>query len=240
MLYTWAENKTMRGLSKAEEKAQRYFQACMNESKIEELGAKPLQQLISQVCFFYEYLHIKQMYSSCCWLLLPDLCVTVCLINACPFQIGGWALTEPWDKDNFQEVLRTVSASLRTSPFFTVFVSTDSKNSNSNVIQVYIFYLMHLFVKAIYWYVRNAFLATFSMISHLFHIQIKSAFAGFPKAYDFMYDILVIILTVFLGRVYICLSWKMRLTSSKEMICCEPLLLNSHAYNWGRKTICSL
>uniref|UniRef100_A0A1A8RA74 Endothelin-converting enzyme 1 n=3 Tax=Nothobranchius TaxID=28779 RepID=A0A1A8RA74_9TELE len=92
------ENTTMKGLSKAEEKAQRYYQACMNESKMEELGAKPLQQLIQ--------------------------------------QIGGWALTERWDKQNFQEVLRKVSASLRTSPFFTVFVSTDSKNSNSNVIQV--------------------------------------------------------------------------------------------------------
>uniref|UniRef100_A0A8C5EV59 Endothelin-converting enzyme 1 n=1 Tax=Gouania willdenowi TaxID=441366 RepID=A0A8C5EV59_GOUWI len=92
------ENTTIKGLSEAEEKAQRYYQACMNETKIEELEAKPLQQLIS--------------------------------------QIGGWALTEPWDKDNFQEVLRTVSAGLRTSPFFTVFVSADSKNSNSNVIQV--------------------------------------------------------------------------------------------------------
>uniref|UniRef100_A0A8C7YAB8 Endothelin-converting enzyme 1 n=1 Tax=Oryzias sinensis TaxID=183150 RepID=A0A8C7YAB8_9TELE len=92
------ENTTMKGLSKAEEKAQRYYQACMNESKIEELGAKPLQQLIS--------------------------------------HLGGWALNGPWDKDNFQEVLRKVSGSLRTSPFFTVFVSTDSKNSNSNVIQV--------------------------------------------------------------------------------------------------------
>lgn len=39
----------MKGLSKAEEKAQRYYQACMNEVKIEELGAKPLQELISQV-----------------------------------------------------------------------------------------------------------------------------------------------------------------------------------------------
>ncbi|RVE72607.1 hypothetical protein OJAV_G00039050 [Oryzias javanicus] len=92
------ENTTMKGLSKAEEKAQRYYQACMNESKIEELGAQPLQQLIS--------------------------------------QLGGWALNGPWDKNNFQEVLRKVSGSLRTSPFFTVFVSTDSKNSNSNVIQV--------------------------------------------------------------------------------------------------------
>ncbi|TMS19497.1 Endothelin-converting enzyme 1 [Larimichthys crocea] len=50
--------------------------------------------------------------------------------------LGGWALTEPWDKDNFQEVLRMVSASYRTSPFFTVFVSTDSRNSSSNIIQV--------------------------------------------------------------------------------------------------------
>uniref|UniRef100_A0A667ZK08 Endothelin-converting enzyme 1 n=1 Tax=Myripristis murdjan TaxID=586833 RepID=A0A667ZK08_9TELE len=51
-------------------------------------------------------------------------------------QTGGWALNGPWDKDNFQEVLRAVSANFRTSPFFTVFVSTDSKNSNSNIIQV--------------------------------------------------------------------------------------------------------
>ncbi|XP_065811164.1 endothelin-converting enzyme 1 isoform X2 [Labrus bergylta] len=92
------ENTTMKDLSKAEEKAQRYYQACMNEAKIEDLGAKPLQELIS--------------------------------------QLGGWALTGAWDKNNFQEVLRKVSANFHTSPFFTVFVSTDSKNSNSNVIQV--------------------------------------------------------------------------------------------------------
>lgn len=49
-VFILAENTTMKGLSKAEEKAQRYYQACMNESKIEELGAKPLQELISQVC----------------------------------------------------------------------------------------------------------------------------------------------------------------------------------------------
>lgn len=48
-LCIWAENTTMKGLSEAEEKAQRYYQACMNETKIEELGAKPLQHLISQV-----------------------------------------------------------------------------------------------------------------------------------------------------------------------------------------------
>lgn len=62
--------------------------------------------------------------------------VSECLSKLCLFQIGGWALTEPWSKDNFQEVLRMVSANYRTSPFFTVFVSTDSKNSNSNIIQV--------------------------------------------------------------------------------------------------------
>lgn len=44
------ENTSMKGLSEAEEKAQRYYQACMNEAKIEELGAQPLQELISQVC----------------------------------------------------------------------------------------------------------------------------------------------------------------------------------------------
>ncbi|XP_068170979.1 endothelin-converting enzyme 1 isoform X2 [Antennarius striatus] len=92
------ENTTMKGLSQAEKKAQRYYQACMNEVKIEQLGSKPLQELIS--------------------------------------HLGGWALTGAWDKDNFQEVLRLVSANYRTSPFFTVFVSTDSKNSNSNIIQV--------------------------------------------------------------------------------------------------------
>uniref|UniRef100_A0AAY4EJK0 Endothelin-converting enzyme 1 n=1 Tax=Denticeps clupeoides TaxID=299321 RepID=A0AAY4EJK0_9TELE len=92
------ENTTMKGLSKAELKAQRYYQACMSEAKIEALGAQPLQELINKT--------------------------------------GDWALTGPWDKDNFQEVLRMVSANFRTSPFFTVFVSTDSKSSNSNIIQV--------------------------------------------------------------------------------------------------------
>ncbi|XP_062402074.1 endothelin-converting enzyme 1 isoform X1 [Sardina pilchardus] len=92
------ENTTMKGLSKAEKKAQWYYQACMNEAKIESLGAQPLQELINAT--------------------------------------GGWGLAEPWEKDNFQEVLRMVSANYHTSPFFTVFVSTDSKSSNSNIIQV--------------------------------------------------------------------------------------------------------
>lgn len=92
------ENTSMKNLSKAEQKSQWYYQACMSEIKIEALGAKPLQDLINQT--------------------------------------GGWGLKGPWEKDNFQEVLRTVSANFRTSPFFTVFVSTDSKSSNSNIIQV--------------------------------------------------------------------------------------------------------
>lgn len=45
----FAENTSITGLSQAEEKAQRYYQACMNEAKIEELGAKPLQDLIGDV-----------------------------------------------------------------------------------------------------------------------------------------------------------------------------------------------
>nr|AAH46653.1 Ece1 protein [Xenopus laevis] len=92
------ENSTMNTSSTAEHKAQSYFQACMNESKIEELGAKPLQDLIQ--------------------------------------KLGGWSITGPWDKDNFQETLQLVTAHYRTSPFFSVFVSADSKNSNSNVIQI--------------------------------------------------------------------------------------------------------
>uniref|UniRef100_A0A4W4G662 Endothelin-converting enzyme 1 n=1 Tax=Electrophorus electricus TaxID=8005 RepID=A0A4W4G662_ELEEL len=92
------ESTEKQSLSEAEEKAQRYYKACMNEATIEKLGAQPLQELIN--------------------------------------KMGGWALSGPWDKDNFQEVLRTASAQFRSSPFFTVFVSTDSKNSSSNIIQV--------------------------------------------------------------------------------------------------------
>lgn len=54
----------MKGLSKAEKKAQRYYQACMNEAKIEELGAKPLQELISQVCFCPEVAIYQNTFSS--------------------------------------------------------------------------------------------------------------------------------------------------------------------------------
>lgn len=51
-------------------------------------------------------------------------------------QLGGWNITGPWNKDNFQDILQVVTSHYRTSPFFSVYVSADSKNSNSNVIQV--------------------------------------------------------------------------------------------------------
>lgn len=51
-------------------------------------------------------------------------------------QIGGWNITGPWARDNFMEVLKAVAGTYRATPFFTVYVSADSKSSNSNVIQV--------------------------------------------------------------------------------------------------------
>uniref|UniRef100_A0A8C0QCP9 Endothelin-converting enzyme 1 n=1 Tax=Canis lupus familiaris TaxID=9615 RepID=A0A8C0QCP9_CANLF len=91
------ENSTA-SVSEAERKAQVYYHACMNETRIEELKAKPLMELIE--------------------------------------KLGGWNITGPWDKDNFQDTLQVVTSHYRTSPFFSVYVSADSKNSNSNVIQV--------------------------------------------------------------------------------------------------------
>uniref|UniRef100_A0A674NPB9 endothelin-converting enzyme 1 n=1 Tax=Takifugu rubripes TaxID=31033 RepID=A0A674NPB9_TAKRU len=82
----------------AEKKAQFYYLSCLNTQKIEELGAKPLTELIA--------------------------------------KIGGWSITDPWDKDNFMEVLKVVSGPYRAQPFFSVGVSADPKNSNSNIIQV--------------------------------------------------------------------------------------------------------
>lgn len=57
-----------------------------------------------------------------------------------PVQIGGWNISGPWDKDNFMEVLKTVSGPYRAQPFISVGVSVDPKNSNSNVIQVRLTY----------------------------------------------------------------------------------------------------
>uniref|UniRef100_A0A3Q4B3X3 endothelin-converting enzyme 1 n=1 Tax=Mola mola TaxID=94237 RepID=A0A3Q4B3X3_MOLML len=51
-------------------------------------------------------------------------------------KIGGWNMSGPWDKENFMEVLKVVSGPYRAQPFFSVGVSADPKNSNSNVIQV--------------------------------------------------------------------------------------------------------
>uniref|UniRef100_A0A8C6WDS1 EEF1AKMT4-ECE2 readthrough transcript protein n=1 Tax=Nannospalax galili TaxID=1026970 RepID=A0A8C6WDS1_NANGA len=51
-------------------------------------------------------------------------------------KIGGWNITGPWDEDNFMEVLKAVAGTYRATPFFTVYISADSKSSNSNVIQV--------------------------------------------------------------------------------------------------------
>ncbi|KAF2984786.1 hypothetical protein EK904_013583 [Melospiza melodia maxima] len=99
------ENTTANVSSEAERKAQRYYQACMNESKIEELRATPLMELIQKKLF-----------------------------AVCP-QLGGWNITGTCAGDNFNETLREVTAHYRTSPFFSVYVSADSKNSNSNVIQ---------------------------------------------------------------------------------------------------------
>ncbi|XP_053161461.1 endothelin-converting enzyme 2 isoform X2 [Hemicordylus capensis] len=51
-------------------------------------------------------------------------------------KIGGWNITGAWNQTNFMQVLKLVSGTYRASPFFTVFVGTDSKSSNSNIIQV--------------------------------------------------------------------------------------------------------
>ncbi|CAH2248424.1 endothelin-converting enzyme 2 [Pelobates cultripes] len=51
-------------------------------------------------------------------------------------KVGGWNISGNWRGDNFMAVLKTVSGTYRATPFFSVFVSADSKSSNSNIIQV--------------------------------------------------------------------------------------------------------
>ncbi|CAL8352143.1 unnamed protein product [Lota lota] len=51
-------------------------------------------------------------------------------------KLGGWSITGRWEKDNFMEVLKLLSGPYRAQPFFSLGVSTDPKNSNSNIIQV--------------------------------------------------------------------------------------------------------
>lgn len=65
----------------------------------------------------------------------PRFCFVI-PVNVNCVQIGGWNMTGPWDKDNFMDVLKVVSGPYRGQPFFSVGVSADPKNSNSNVIQV--------------------------------------------------------------------------------------------------------
>uniref|UniRef100_A0A673HLS6 endothelin-converting enzyme 1 n=1 Tax=Sinocyclocheilus rhinocerous TaxID=307959 RepID=A0A673HLS6_9TELE len=100
------ENGTFNSSSEAERKTQSYYLSCLNEQRIEELGAQPLIDLIA--------------------------------------KIGGWNITESWDKDNFLDVLKIVSGPYRAQPFFTVGVSVDPKNSNSNVIQVHLLTVLSL------------------------------------------------------------------------------------------------
>ncbi|XP_031308234.1 endothelin-converting enzyme 2 isoform X3 [Camelus dromedarius] len=59
-------------------------------------------------------------------------------------KIGGWNITGPWNRDNFMEVLKAVAGTYRATPFFTVYISADSKSSNSNVIQVLTAYLDYM------------------------------------------------------------------------------------------------
>ncbi|XP_032903922.1 endothelin-converting enzyme 1 isoform X4 [Amblyraja radiata] len=51
-------------------------------------------------------------------------------------KLEGWNISRAWDKDNFQDVLQSVISHYRTNPFFSIYISTDSKNSNSNIIQI--------------------------------------------------------------------------------------------------------
>ncbi|XP_026571568.1 endothelin-converting enzyme 1 isoform X1 [Pseudonaja textilis] len=85
-------------LSEAERKVQRYYQSCMNESRIEELQAKPLVDQIQ--------------------------------------KLGGWNLSAPSGEGSFNKLLLAVVAHYHLSPFFSVSVSVDSKNSSSNIIQI--------------------------------------------------------------------------------------------------------
>ncbi|XP_053136999.1 endothelin-converting enzyme 1 isoform X2 [Hemicordylus capensis] len=92
------ENATAASSSEAERKVQRYYQACMNESRIEELKATPLVDRIQ--------------------------------------KLGGWNITGPWDEDSFNQTLLALATHHHIAPFFSIYVSADSKNSSSNIIQV--------------------------------------------------------------------------------------------------------
>ncbi|ERE76677.1 endothelin-converting enzyme 2 isoform 1 [Cricetulus griseus] len=103
------ENTTFNSSSEAERKTRRFYLSCLQLERIEKLGAQPLRDLIDKAG---------------------------ALGGLRARGIGGWNITGPWDEDNFMEVLKTVAGTYRATPFFTVYVSADSKSSNSNVIQV--------------------------------------------------------------------------------------------------------
>uniref|UniRef100_A0A670JCB9 Endothelin-converting enzyme 1 n=1 Tax=Podarcis muralis TaxID=64176 RepID=A0A670JCB9_PODMU len=92
------ENTTAQVSSEAERKVQRYYQSCMNETKIEELQATPLVDRIK--------------------------------------KLGGWNISGPWQEDDFNQTLLQLAAQHHIWPFFSIYVSADSKNSSVNIIQV--------------------------------------------------------------------------------------------------------
>lgn len=51
LIFFCIENTGQQGLSKAQQKTLKYYKACMNEARIEDLGAQPLQEFINQVNF---------------------------------------------------------------------------------------------------------------------------------------------------------------------------------------------
>ncbi|KAJ6656854.1 hypothetical protein lerEdw1_003185 [Lerista edwardsae] len=121
------ENQTASAASEAERKAQRYYQACMNESKIEELKAAPLLDRIQ-----------KARASPA--RRRPSLARRLSSSSSSP-QLGGWNISGSWEGADFNQTLLVLAAHHHASPFFSVYVSADSKNSNSNVIQVLVGYL---------------------------------------------------------------------------------------------------
>ncbi|KAJ7306527.1 hypothetical protein JRQ81_009887 [Phrynocephalus forsythii] len=92
------ENTTAVLSSEAERKAQRYYQSCMNETKIEELKEKPLTDRIQ--------------------------------------KLGGWNINVSLATKDFNRTLLEVVAHLHISPFFSIYVGADSKNSSCNIVQV--------------------------------------------------------------------------------------------------------
>ncbi|XP_039223530.1 endothelin-converting enzyme 1 isoform X1 [Crotalus tigris] len=98
-LKTLLENTTAPlSLSEAERKVQRYYQSCMNESRIEELQAKPLVDQVQ--------------------------------------KLGGWNISAPSGEYGFNQTLLALVAHYHLTPFFSISVSVDSKNSSSNIIQI--------------------------------------------------------------------------------------------------------